>query len=94
MNFSFPTDIILHPSMEGRDWDCSAVDTGKPVFITTEGRSTVVYFQRPFIPITAWGPQPSEGDMCPLYPLFINEAAYQSQGIAFVLYKKVIKAIV
>ena len=86
---------ILHPSMEGRDWDTECVLDGFPTFISTDGSKTVVPFERPIIPWKDFGPAtgPNNTDACILYPLFINEAAYQESNVAFALYKKVSKQL-
>jgi succinylglutamate desuccinylase/L-amino acid N-acyltransferase YncA len=86
---SFPTNVIIHPDLEGRDWK-ELVD-GEPAFITTDGTMTTIPFVAPKLPPALFGPPPSE--KIPLYPLFINEAAYQQAGVAFGLYKKVSKPV-
>ena len=85
--------FILHPAMEGRDWDTECVLDGFPAFISTDGLQTVVPFERPLIPWKEFGPAtgPNNTDGSILYPLFINEAAYQESNVAFALYKKVSK---
>ena len=87
--------FILHPAMEGRDWDTESVLEGVPTFISTDGSQIIVPFKRPVIPWKDFGPAtgPNNTDACTLYPLFINEAAYQESNVAFALYKKVSKQL-
>lgn len=86
---------ILHPSLEGRDWDAEAIADGQPAFMSTDGTLSFVPFTRPTIPWMGFGlpTGPNGTDGCTLYPLFINEAAYQESGVACALYKKVSKQV-
>jgi hypothetical protein len=65
-----------------------------PLFIAADGSGDVVLFERAkhvcFLPQAADNAVPPEEDdqEYPLYPLFVNEAAYQSKGIACALYRK------
>eukprot|EP00596_Hydrurales_sp_CCMP1899_P000544 CAMPEP_0119039380 /NCGR_PEP_ID=MMETSP1177-20130426/8820_1 /TAXON_ID=2985 /ORGANISM="Ochromonas sp, Strain CCMP1899" /LENGTH=559 /DNA_ID=CAMNT_0007003157 /DNA_START=109 /DNA_END=1788 /DNA_ORIENTATION=- len=83
-----PCKHAIHPSLEGKDWE--VLEEGSPMFITTDGTHTVTPFIRPVAPIGFHGPPPtaSTEPLPDLYPVFINEAAYQRGGIGFMLYKK------
>jgi hypothetical protein len=42
---NYPTDIVVHPLLEGKDW--CLLEEGSPAFITTDGLGTVLPFVRP-----------------------------------------------
>jgi succinylglutamate desuccinylase/N-acetylglutamate synthase-like GNAT family acetyltransferase len=88
----YTAGTIVHPQLEGRDWDPLALTdsdgNAQPAFISTDGTRTVTPFSRPSLKYQGFGPPPPDYEKEPLYPVFINEAAYQRDGIAFALYKK------
>ncbi len=63
---------VLHPQREGRDWQ--PMRAGEPLFLSDNGVTI------------AW--EPSEGDPPTVWPLFINEAAYEEKGIALSITKR------
>lgn len=88
---TYPTSTVLHPSLEGKDW--AVIEDGQPAFISTDGSSTVTPFSRPLIPAPHFQP-PGQAEEPPLlYPVFINEPAYQKDGIAFAVYKKLSRTV-
>ena len=89
------TPYVLHPSLEGKDWNGEALAEGVPAFVSTDGALTVVPYARPRIPWMGFGPPtgPDGTDACTLYPLFIGEQAYVEGNTAFALYKKVQKRV-
>jgi aspartoacylase len=60
---------LIHPQRQDRDWQ--PLHPGDPLFLSDSGET---------IP---WEPQP--GDPPSVWPLFINEAAYEEKGIALSL---------
>jgi succinylglutamate desuccinylase len=82
-----PCMHAIHPMLEGKDW--KIFEEGAPMFISTDGTHTVTPFVRPAAPTGGHGPPMVTTEPLPdLYPVFINEAAYQRGGIGFMLYKK------
>ena len=74
---------LIHPQMQGRDF--TPLSIGDPVFVDIEGKSIIPYDpSHPF-----WATQKNfPGFDEPLYPFFINEAAYYESNIAFALATK------
>ena len=68
----FPTTAIISPSFEGQDWQ--PLSDGQLIFIDTSGSGCLIPFSYSYPDV--------------LYPLFINEVAYQRYGIAFIMYRK------
>jgi aspartoacylase len=60
---------IVHPHRQDRDWQ--PLGPGEPLFQKDDGTSM------------AWEPGP--GDPATVWPVFINEAAYEEKGIALSL---------
>jgi aspartoacylase len=60
---------VLHPLRQDRDWQ--PVRAGEPMFLGDTGQTI------------AWEPQ--AGDSPTVWPVFINEAAYEEKGIALSL---------
>lgn len=75
--------FMIHPQMQDRDF--TPLTIGDPVFVDIEGKSVIPYDpSHPF-----WATQENfPGFDEPLYPFFINEAAYYEKNIAFVLAEK------
>eukprot|EP00601_Ochromonadales_sp_CCMP2298_P011015 CAMPEP_0173261066 /NCGR_PEP_ID=MMETSP1142-20121109/25946_1 /TAXON_ID=483371 /ORGANISM="non described non described, Strain CCMP2298" /LENGTH=600 /DNA_ID=CAMNT_0014195919 /DNA_START=86 /DNA_END=1888 /DNA_ORIENTATION=+ len=71
-----PRKYILHKSLDRQDW--AEIKEGAPFFQAIEGSGRVV-------PFTREEHAPSEGSSAhtSLYPVFINEAAYQGNNMAF-----------
>ena len=72
--------MLIHPQMQGRDFIPLAI--GDPVFVDIDGQTTIPFSpSHPF-----WATQEDfPGFDEPLYPFFINEAAYYEKNIAFAL---------
>ncbi|MEB3330931.1 MAG: aspartoacylase [Synechococcaceae cyanobacterium] len=64
---------VIHPSRQNRDWQ--PITPGEPLFLTEDGSSI------------AYTP-PAELPGGPVWPLFINEAAYGEKGIALSLTRR------
>jgi len=60
---------LLHPQRQDRDWQ--PLRAGDPLFLNDQGETI------------SWAPQ--SGDPPMVWPLFINEAAYEEKGIALSL---------
>ena len=75
--------FLIHPHMQGHDF--RPLSIGDPVFVDIEGKNII-----PYDPSHAfWTTQENfPGFDEPLYPFFINEAAYYESNIAFALAKK------
>jgi len=86
---------VLHPSLEGKDWDADALVDGAPAFVSTDGTQTVVPYARPRIAWQGFGPPtgPDGTDACTLFPMFVGEQAYLESNTAFALYKKLQKRV-
>ncbi|MFN9547590.1 MAG: aspartoacylase [Cyanobacteriota bacterium] len=61
---------LVHPRLQDRDW--RPLRPGDPLFLSLDGTTTV-----------PWVPGP--GDSAMVWPVFINEAAYEEKGIALSL---------
>ena len=72
--------MLIHPQMQGRDFTPLAI--GDPVFVDIDGQTIIPFSpSHPF-----WATQEDfPGFDEPLYPFFINEAAYYEKNIAFAL---------
>ena len=88
---TYPTSSVVHPSLEGKDW--AVIEDGQPAFIATDGSSSVTPFTRPAIPAPHFQPPGQVEEPPLLYPVFINEPAYQKDGIAFAVYKKISRVV-
>ena len=87
----YPTQSAVHPSLEGADW--TTIEDGQPAFMATDGSKKITPFVRPVIQGGHFqAPGPPEAPP-PLYLLFVNEAAYQESGVAFAVYKKILKTV-
>ena len=62
----------MHPVRQHRDW--VPIGDGDPLFINADG--------------TPLPYQPAEGAEVPVWPVFINEAAYGEKGIALSLTRR------
>ena len=80
----FPTSTCIHPSLEGQDW--IPIEDQQVAFISTDGTNTEYKFTRPIIQGHHFGA--AQGPPPVLFPVFINEAAYQKSGVAFPVYKE------
>lgn len=88
-----PQPYLIHPALEGRDW--TPLKEGDPVFVLStcereeeRAGAAEVRLTKEMVAEGAppGAPAPAPGtEYC---PVFINEAAYQPNGNAFVLYKK------
>ena len=86
-----PTTTCIHPSLENQDW--LVLPEGSPILISTDGLNTVTTFTPPEIKGHPFQPPGTVVEAPLLYPVFINEAAYQKSGVAFAIYKKVSKVV-
>lgn len=75
--------MLIHPQLQGRDF--TPLTIGDPVFVDIDGKTVI-----PFAPSHPfWATQENfPGFDEPLYPFFINEAAYYEKNVAFALAKK------
>ena len=87
----FPTTSVIHPSLEGMDW--TVIEEDQAAFISTDGSKTTTLFKRPVIQAGHFQPPGPPEVPPPLYPVFINEAAYQKSGVAFAVYKKISRTV-
>lgn len=78
---------IIHPSFVGKDWIPLIFNETK-IFISVNSESNEIIFSKDMLDESLKLP-----DDIILYPLFINEASYQINNIAFSLYKKIEKVI-
>lgn len=88
---SYPTSSVVHPALEGKDW--TEIEDGNAAFMSTDGSKTSIPFKRPVIPPGHFQPPGPPETPPTLYPVFINEAAYQKSGVAFAVYKKISKTV-
>lgn len=71
-------EVILHASLDNKDWEPLRENT--PLFQAINGTNAVTPFTR-----AAHAPSIKENESA--YPVFINEAAYQSSNMAFWIVK-------
>lgn len=88
---TYPTTTCIHPSLEGKDW--IIIEDGQPAFISTDGLRTEFPFQSPPVQSAHFRPPGPPEEPPKLYPLFINESAYQLNGVAFPVYKAIKKVV-
>ena len=84
-----PQLYVVHPSLEFNDW--TPLKEGDPVFVSTDGLKTVVPFSSALLetpPSSSTARPPSSESSDEYYPVFVNEAAYQGNGVAFCVFKK------
>lgn len=80
-----PMTMVLHPDMDGKDWQ--ELEEGRPLFVSLKGDDVIVWKHEEFVPKPALQ-RPWEEQSHATYPAFVNEAAYQKDGIAMALFKK------
>ena len=88
---SNPSSTCIHPSLEGKDW--IVIEDGSPAFISTDGLKTEFPFKSPPVQSAHFKPPGPPEEPPKLYPVFINEAAYQGMGVAFPVYKSIKKVV-
>ena len=71
---------MIHPQFQGKDF--SLLKRGDPVFLSTDGTSTIGYLS------DAPEDHLESSSAEPLYPFFINEAAYYEKKTAFMLARR------